>query len=150
MCCDCTDGCRDPNLCACLQLQAHDDGSYTNVNVDGGVVPRGVGGIASGPECRGDGKGSREEVGAGRSYSDDGLLLRERRTIFECHSRSGLTVLLCPTIEKYFDSNDHIVSVVVIVMKYEEGKKCNNLTPAASGSRGEDSCKADNQQKPVN
>lgn len=101
MCCDCTDGCRDPNLCACLQVQAHDDGSYANVNVDGGVVPRGLRGIASSPESRGDGKGGKgsgEEGGAGRSYSDDGLLLRERRTIFECHSRSGLTAL-CPSVK---------------------------------------------------
>ncbi|CAN0505112.1 unnamed protein product, partial [Ectocarpus sp. 8 AP-2014] len=27
VCCDCTDGCRDPNLCACLRLRAGKAGS---------------------------------------------------------------------------------------------------------------------------
>lgn len=134
MCCDCTDGCRDPNLCACLQLQAYDDGSYSNVNVDGEIVPRGLRGIASGPECRDDGRGSREEGGAGRSYSDDGLLLRERRTIFECHSRSGLTVLV---FLRVFDIYDSIASIFVIVMKYVgvSNRLGYDLPPVSSSAR---------------
>ncbi|CAM9462990.1 unnamed protein product, partial [Scytosiphon promiscuus] len=36
VCCDCTDGCRDPSICACLRLRAGKGGSVYQADVSGG------------------------------------------------------------------------------------------------------------------
>lgn len=84
MCCDCTDGCRDPNICACLRLRAGKAGTVfeTDVGSKGGGGGGGDGGAGSGDESA-----AEEGPGRRRFYNDDGLLLHLPNAIFECDSR---------------------------------------------------------------
>ncbi|CAM9958003.1 unnamed protein product [Ectocarpus sp. 13 AM-2016] len=77
VCCDCTDGCRDPNLCACLRLRAGKAGSVYLADIGGGG---GGGGEAAETSVE------EEKPGRRRFYNDDGLLLHLPDAIFECHA----------------------------------------------------------------
>ncbi|CAM9944502.1 unnamed protein product [Ectocarpus fasciculatus] len=79
VCCDCTEGCRDPNLCACLRLRAGKAGSAYSANI-AGSGGGGGGGAAAEATVEEEGPGRR------RFYNDDGLLLHLPDAIFECHS----------------------------------------------------------------
>lgn len=97
-CCDCTDGCRDRDRCACLRLRAGDEG-----NNDTDAWPEGV--ASSG----GDGRHARspeEDEISQRFYGDNGLLLLERRAIFECHEK-------CVSDVEVAAPKPHCLSVVV-------------------------------------
>ncbi|CAN0369895.1 unnamed protein product, partial [Ectocarpus sp. 12 AP-2014] len=81
VCCDCKDGCRDPNLCACLRLRAGKAGSVYLADI-GGTGGGGGGGGGAAAETSVE----EEKPGRRRFYNDDGLLLHLPDAIFECHA----------------------------------------------------------------
>eukprot|EP00904_Undaria_pinnatifida_P002305 jgi/Undpi1/12075/HiC_scaffold_4.g01773.m1 len=116
-CCDCTDGCRDPSRCACLRLQAPDE-EIELTSADDDV----------GPSTGGGGVGVRAPVDRGtfndgKFYSDEGLLLRERQAVFECHARCSCNPLKC---------KNRVVSNGVHLRLQGWGLRCRDRIPAGS------------------
>ncbi|CBJ29831.1 similar to SET domain, bifurcated 1 [Ectocarpus siliculosus] len=86
VCCDCTDGCRDPNLCACLRLRAGKAGSVYLADIGGTGGGGSGGGGGGGGGAAAETSVEEEKSGRRRFYNDDGLLLHLPDAIFECHA----------------------------------------------------------------
>lgn len=86
MCCDCTDGCRDPSVCACLRLRAGKGGRVYQTAVDGEDTEAATQGGSVDVAAAGGGEAD-EGPGRRRFYNDDGLLLHLPEAIFECGAR---------------------------------------------------------------
>eukprot|EP00752_Nemacystus_decipiens_P002012 g1932.t1 len=98
VCCDCTDGCRDPSICACLRLRAGKGGTVHQTAADGvGTGGASQGGSVGAAAERGEGEGGAGDEGPGRRrfYNDDGLLLHLPNAIFECGARCACNPHKC-------------------------------------------------------
>lgn len=91
VCCDCTDGCRDPNICACLRLRAGKGGTVYQAFADGEGTGAAQGDSVDVAEGQEEGGGANEGPGRRRFYNDDGLLLHLPDAIFECGARYDKT-----------------------------------------------------------
>eukprot|EP00903_Cladosiphon_okamuranus_P021084 g19367.t1 len=65
VCCDCTDGCRDPTICACLRLRAGKGGTVYQAAADGEDTRAATpGGSVDAAAAGGGGGGGRKKCGA--------------------------------------------------------------------------------------